>query len=65
MASITDTATVTSRAGLKIRGSSSASFAKKPFALELRHDFSDADMNQALLGMPAESDWVLQRPLPV
>jgi hypothetical protein len=54
--------TVTSRAGLKIRGSSSSGFAKKPYSLELRNDHDDDDRDISLLGMPAESDWVMHSP---
>ena len=51
-----------SRAGMKVRGSSSAGAAKKNFALELFKDDIDDDRNVSLLGMPAESDWVLHAP---
>ncbi|MFT5585965.1 MAG: hypothetical protein ACI9VR_003561 [Cognaticolwellia sp.] len=51
------------RAGLKVRGSSSAGYPKKPYALELWSAEDDEDQADALLGMPAESDWVLLAPL--
>ena len=61
-ATITDAVSLDSRAGLRIRGSTSAAFDKKPYALELHQDFSDAGRNLPLLGMGAESDWVLVGP---
>ena len=61
-ASFADEPTLQSRAGLKVRGSSSSGFSKRPYALELREDYSDDDDAKALLGMEAESDWVLHGP---
>jgi hypothetical protein len=43
------------RIGIESRGQSSQRFPKKSYALELRRD-------AALLGMPAEDDWVLYAP---
>ena len=43
------------RAGIELRGQSSQMFPKKSYALELRRD-------AALLGMPADDDWVLYAP---
>jgi hypothetical protein len=56
-------ATVSAPAGLKVRGSSSAGYPKRPYRLELweADSFDDADV--ALLGMPEEGDWVLGAPL--
>ena len=51
------------RAGLKVRGSSSAGYPKKPYGLELWSAQDDEDQAAELLGMPAESDWVLLAPL--
>lgn len=51
------------RAGLKVRGSSSAGYPKKPYGLELWSEQDDEDQAAELLGMPAESDWVLLAPL--
>ncbi len=51
------------RAGLKVRGSSSAGYPKKPYALELWSAEDNQDQADSLLGMPAESDWVLLAPL--
>ena len=50
-----------SRAGYHLRGQSSRMFAKLPYRLELR-DNTDDDLDLPLLGMPAESDWVLRGP---
>jgi hypothetical protein len=47
--------------GIEIRGSSSTMFPKKQYAVETR-DSLGADMDVALLGMPAESDWILSAP---
>jgi CotH kinase protein/Cellulose binding domain/Chitobiase/beta-hexosaminidase C-terminal domain len=52
---------VASRAGIHLRGQSSASFEKAPYRLELRDD-ADKDADHELLGMPADSDWVLRGP---
>ncbi len=59
-ASIGATPTLISRAGTHVRGQSSAGFSEKPYALEFWNEHSDDDKNVALLGMPADSDWVLQ-----
>lgn len=56
-------ASMSHRAALKVRGSSTASDPKHSWALELREDYADDDDDEALLGMPAESDWVLYAPL--
>jgi hypothetical protein len=48
-------------AGIKLRGSSSLGFEKKNYNLEIR-DENDEDFDVSLLGMPAESDWVLHGP---
>ncbi len=48
-------------AGIEIRGSSSQLFPKKGYALELRAPDS-TDLDWPLLGLPAESDWVLHGP---
>ena len=46
---------------MHVRGNSSANYAKKQYALELR-DAEDEDLDVPLLGMPPESDWVLHAP---
>lgn len=46
------------RIGIELRGSSSQSFPKKPYGLEL-WDENDEDIKASILGMPKESDWIL------
>ena len=46
------------KAGIEIRGHSSQGFPKKQYGVELR-DSNENSVNVALLGMPSESDWVL------
>ncbi|HIG29926.1 MAG TPA: hypothetical protein EYQ50_19865 [Verrucomicrobiales bacterium] len=43
------------------RGQTSAGFAKKPYNLEINDAFGN-DLEVPLLGMPPESDWVLNNP---
>ena len=47
--------------GIEVRGSSSQSFPKKQYGVELR-DASGNGISVPLLGMPAEEDWVLFAP---
>jgi hypothetical protein len=61
-ATLVGDATVTSRAALQVRGSSTAYDSKHSYALELREAESDDDRDVELLGMPADSDWVLYAP---
>ena len=49
------------RIGIKLRGNSSLSFAQKKYTLKT-WDQEGNDLNVSLLGMPAESDWVLLAP---
>ena len=49
------------RAGIHVRGNTSAWFDKKSYALET-WDADDEDLDVSLLGLPAEEDWVLQGP---
>ncbi|MEU4888836.1 MULTISPECIES: CotH kinase family protein [Streptomyces] len=60
-ASLGDAPAVSTRAAFHLRGQSSATFEKAPYRLELR-DNEDKDADHAMLGMPAESDWVLRGP---
>jgi hypothetical protein len=53
--------TVATRAGFHLRGQSSASFEKAPYRLEFRDNDND-DADYPVLGMPADSDWVLRGP---
>lgn len=51
------------RAGIEVRGSSSAGFAKKQYGFEVNHDpLKGDDKSVSILGMPADSDWVLYAP---
>ncbi|MDR3626514.1 MAG: CotH kinase family protein, partial [Ignavibacteriaceae bacterium] len=47
--------------GIEIRGQTSQGFPKKQYGFEVR-DVSDNDSNATILGMPAESDWILYAP---
>ncbi|MEQ1502578.1 MAG: CotH kinase family protein [Myxococcota bacterium] len=56
-------ATLSTRAGLKVRGSSSSDYPKHPYRLELWDADDDGSRDLPLLGMPADDDWVLVAPL--
>lgn len=47
--------------GIELRGQSSQTFPMKSYDIELRNS-SGTELNLPLLGMPAESDWVLYAP---
>lgn len=47
--------------GIELRGSSSKSFPKKQYGIEL-HDELGQGVNASLLGLPAEEDWILFAP---
>jgi hypothetical protein len=49
------------RAGLRVRGQSSAGFPKQQYKLETWNE-ANTDKDESLLGLPAESDWVLGAP---
>ncbi|MET8204188.1 CotH kinase family protein [Micromonospora taraxaci] len=55
--------TLSTRAGFRLRGNSSATFEKTPFRVEF-WDNEDDDADYPVLGMPADSDWVLRGPFP-
>jgi len=59
------TASLSVIAGLKVRGSSSAGYPKKPYRVEAWDPSSDLqeDLSIPLLGMPEDGDWVLLAPL--
>ncbi len=59
--SMTDAPAVSTRAGYRIRGASSAGFAKKQYRVELRNQ-EDEDKSEPLLGLPSDADWVLGAP---
>ena len=63
--SLPSNATLSVRAGLRVRGSSSSSFDKKPYRLEAWDPVAidETDLNIPLLGMPADADWVFLSPL--
>ena len=52
---------VTSKVNIKIRGNSSTKYPKKQFSLELINGKGE-DKDVSLLGMPKESEWVLNGP---
>ena len=57
---VTDKPAFVSKIGIEMRGASSqAFFPKKPYGIELRDPSGVNSVNASLLGMPAESDWVL------
>lgn len=53
--------TLSTRAAIKVRGSSTQGWPKASFTMETWNEY-DEDKNVAPLGMPAESDWVLWGP---
>ncbi|MBQ0989131.1 CotH kinase family protein [Micromonospora sp. H61] len=55
--------TLSTRAGFRLRGNSSATFEKTPFRVEFWDNEND-DADHPVLGMPADSDWVLRGPFP-
>ena len=59
--SLTAEPELATRGGYHLRGQSSRMFDKRPYRLEL-WDNTDDDLDLPLLGMPAESDWVLRGP---
>lgn len=56
--SLTNLPTLSTRAGINLRGSSTMYLPKSSFRVEFWNDYND-DAPAPLLGMPAESDWVL------
>ncbi|WP_437969021.1 CotH kinase family protein [Sorangium sp. So ce260] len=61
VASIASLPTMAMRAGYHVRGQSSRSFPQTPYKLEL-WDNRNKDLDYAVLGMPADSDWALIPP---
>ncbi|MHA3772454.1 CotH kinase family protein [Verrucomicrobiota bacterium sgz303538] len=57
-------AVTNTRAGLRLRGSSSFNFARKSYSLETWSELDEEGRDEALLGLPADSDWVLYGPDP-
>jgi hypothetical protein len=60
-AAVTDLPDFAGRAGMKERGQSSSAFPKKPYKFETWNE-DDSDRDVSLLGLPADSDWVLNNP---
>jgi hypothetical protein len=60
---LAQTPTIATRAGFHLRGQSSSNFEKAPYRLEF-WDNEDSDADYPVLGMPADSDWVLRGPFP-
>lgn len=58
---LTNPPTLSSRAGFKLRGSTTSGFPKRNFTWEWRDEFNQ-DRKLMTLGMPEESDWVLYAP---
>lgn len=58
---VLDQADYAGRTGINIRGQSTSGFEKKPYKLET-WDEEDQDIDVPLLGLPADSDWVLHNP---
>ena len=57
---VTDKPTFVSKIGIEKRGATSQQlFPKKPYGFELRDTSGVNSVNASVLGMPAESDWVL------
>jgi hypothetical protein len=56
--SLTNAPELSTRAGISIRGSSTMWQNKKNFRMEFWDDY-DADKQRSMLGMPADSDWIL------
>jgi hypothetical protein len=59
--SLTNAPTLSTRAGLRVRGSSTAGYPKQSWVVEFRDDF-DQDKKASPLGLPQESDWILYAP---
>ncbi len=57
--SLTDKASFSSVIGIEIRGASTQLFPKKPYGIELRDSTGVNSVAKSVLGLPAESDWVL------
>jgi hypothetical protein len=59
--SMTGFAQYSGNAAIRIRGSSSTGFPKKQYNFEIRDELGE-DLPVSLMGMPAESDWILYGP---
>lgn len=61
LARIDDLPDFTGRGGMHVRGQSSSGFPKKQYAWETWTN-EDQDKDVTILGLPSESDWILQAP---
>jgi len=59
--SLTNAPTLSTRAALRVRGSSTVFLAKQSWAVEFWDDFNN-DKKASPLGLPEESDWILYAP---
>ena len=59
----TNAPTLESRAGCRVRGSSSSSFTRKPLSVEFWNE-QDEDRSLSPFGFDSEADWVLNAPNP-
>jgi len=60
-ASLADVPAISNASGTHVRGQSSSGFPQRPYALEWWKS-DDTDKDIAMLGLPADSDWVLYSP---
>ena len=60
----TNAVATTSRAGLRLHGTSSYSFPRKNYSLETWGDIDEQTRDLPLLGLPSDNDWVLYGPSP-
>jgi hypothetical protein len=60
-ASLTNLPTASMRAGFHARGSSTLNMAKTSFVMHFLDDFNE-EQHRPILGLPADSDWVLYAP---
>lgn len=58
---LSDTPNLTSRASFKIRGNSTSKYPKKQYIIKLM-DKKGGEKEKSLLGMPRDSEWVLNAP---
>ncbi|WGX75611.1 CotH kinase family protein [Paraclostridium bifermentans] len=58
---LSDTPNLTSRASFKIRGNSTSKYPKKQYIVKLM-DKKGGEKEKSLLGMPRDSEWVLNAP---
>ena len=64
LTAFTNSVAVASRAGLRLRGTSSFNFVRKSYSLETWTETDEEGRDLPLLGMPADNDWVLYGPSP-